>query len=86
MTTRFYLLEDLGRVVKIEGGNSQVWVDGRWANSPSAWDAVKGIASGPDAREITAAEAARLVREGRAGGERFGWSEEDLASNGVKFE
>lgn len=85
MAARYFHLDEYQRVVKLDGATAYVWWGGEWHESRSAWAKVTGF-DGADGREITAAEADRLVREGRADGDRFGWTEEDLGSGGVKVE
>jgi hypothetical protein len=80
MTVRFFHLEDLDRVVKLDGALAWIWRDGAWQESAHAWRKVQGIGGDADGREITAEEAERFIR-----GERFTWSEEHVASRGVYF-
>jgi hypothetical protein len=80
MTTRYFLLEDVGRVVKLEAGAAYVYRDGVWHESTAAWAKVQGF-DGADGREITADEAERIIRA-----ERFVWTEEDFESGGVEIE
>jgi hypothetical protein len=84
MAVRYFLLEDLDRVVKVDGALAWVWHDGAWAESAHAWRRVQGIGGDADGREITAPEAERLIAASDRG-RRFTWTKEDLASGGVYF-
>ncbi len=85
MAVRFYLLEDLGRVVKLDGATAWVYFDGAWHESAQAWRRVHGIGGDADGREITAEAAERFIGQA-ARGDRFVWTEEDFASGGVRIE
>jgi hypothetical protein len=84
VTTRYFYVDDFQGLMKLEDGRSTIWADGAWHYAPSARLNISDF-SGVVWRELTAAEAERLIAEGRVNGERFTWTEEDFESGGVYF-